>query len=149
MQTKQIFTVITILLLTSLGVMAQRNTLSNPNVIIAPGGESSLKIDLDNDSEVVAVQFTINLPESIWLGDATTTERTYSHIISTSEKFYEGSHAYTCILMSPDNAAISGSTGSIMSIKLYSDENLKEGTILEPAFSNVAIVTRDGSNIAT
>ncbi|MDE6697616.1 MAG: hypothetical protein K2K25_12120 [Muribaculaceae bacterium] len=149
MQTKQILTAITILLLTSLGVMAQRNTLSNPNIIIAPGGESSLQIELDNSSEVVAVQFTINLPESISLGEAATTERTSSHIISSNEKFDEGSHAYTCILMSPNNSAISGHTGSIMSIQLYADENLKEGTVLQPSFSDVAIVARDGSNIAT
>ncbi|MDE5586634.1 MAG: hypothetical protein K2I92_09940, partial [Muribaculaceae bacterium] len=150
MRTKILLTVLTLLILTSFGINAQRNTISTPEIFVAAGQETTLQVNLDNTSDIVAVQFTLSLPEGLTLSnEAKTTDRTSSHFISANEKVNDGYLSYTYIIMSPDNSIISGRTGAIMTVPLYADGLLKEGTVLHPVFSDVAIVTRDGSNIAT
>lgn len=138
-----------VVLLSALGIEAQTNTLSTPDVSMGSGKEIPLPINLDNTSDIVAVQFTIILPDGLTVredGQCTTTDRTSTHDISFSKK---GNGQYTAIILASDNSIIRGRTGSIMTIPILSDENLKEGTALQPIFSDIAIVTRDGSNVAT
>lgn len=148
METRKLLTVMAIVLLSALGIKAQTNTLSTPEVTMGSGKEIPLPVNMDNTSDIVAVQFTLSVPDGLTVREdgIGTTGRTSSHDISFSKKS-EGS--YKVIILSSGNSIIKGSSGSIMTMPIYSDENLKEGTAMQPVFSEVAIVTRDGSNVAT
>lgn len=148
METKKLLTILAVVFLSALGIKAQTNTLSTPDVTMGSGKEIPLPINLDNLSDIVAVQFTISIPDGLTVREngISTTDRSSAHDISFSKKS-DGS--YKVILLSSDNSIMRGRTGSIMTIPILSDENLKEGTVLLPSFSDVAIVTRDGSNVAT
>ncbi|MBD5358801.1 MAG: hypothetical protein HDR88_17740 [Bacteroides sp.] len=161
MQTRYLFSIL-FLLLSTMVMKAQKNTLSTPDVVLGAGKEIPLRINLDNTADVVAVQFTISLPEGLWINnfwnetlqnwqDALTTDRTDSHTVAMNHVGLDdnGYAQFKAVLLSSDNTPIKGRTGAIMTIQLYADENLKEGTELHPIFSDVAIVANDGSNLAT
>lgn len=148
MQTRHILSMLLVLLLSTIGVKAQTNTLSTPDVSLGAGKEIPFRVNLDNTADIVAVQFTITLPEGIWLypDNAETTERTANHTLAMRDI---GDRRYKTVIMANDNSPISGRTGAIMTVPLYADNEAEDGAVFQPVLSDVAIVTRDGSNLAT
>ena len=148
MQTRHLLSLLFILLLSSMGVNAQKNTLSTPDVSLGAGKEIPLRVNLDNTADIVAVQFTLTLPEGLWLDPnrVEATERTDSHTISMRDV---GDRRYKAVIMSTDNSAITGRTGAIMTVPMSVYNEAEDGAVFQPVFSDVAIVARDGSNLAT
>ena len=63
---KRLFTALTLLLFCGSALFAQ-NTLTVPSVTIAKGKSMSLPVRMNNTADIVAVQFTLTLPDGITL----------------------------------------------------------------------------------
>ena len=61
---KRLFTALTLLLFCGSALFAQ-NTLTVPSVTIAKGKSMSLPVRMNNTADIVAVQFTLTLPDGI------------------------------------------------------------------------------------
>jgi len=67
MNTKHFILSIWLMLLCAVTAAAQKNTLSIPDVSVAPGKTISLPINIDNTADIVAVQFTMSVPDGVTL----------------------------------------------------------------------------------
>ena len=89
---KRLFTALTLLLFCGSALFAQ-NTLTVPSVTIAKGKSMSLPVRMNNTADIVAVQFTLTLPDGITLDteNCVLAERAAGHSLtmrSIGEKRY-------------------------------------------------------------
>lgn len=148
MRTKHIFTTILCLLLTVWSAVAQSNTLTIPDVSIAPGREILLPVNLDNTADIVGVQFSLTVPEGLAIDPdrAALSGRANHHELTMA---WMKDNRYLAIVYSSENAAINGRSGVLLSIPLYAKENVEEGSIMQLTLSDVALAGTDGSNLVT
>ncbi len=135
----------------SLSVMAafaQGNTLSVPDVSVAQGRTIDLPINMDNTSDVVAVQFTLFVPEGITIdpSSAAVSERAESHTVTMKKV---DANEYMAMVFSADNSVITGRTGKLITAKLTAATDMYEGTELQFVLKDVILSARDGSNIVS
>lgn len=128
--------------------IGQTNTISIPDVFVAKGKSINLPINLDNTTDVVAIQFTISVPDGLTLNTATAalTDRSDEHSVTLQSV---GSNKYMAMVFSSKNKAIKGRTGKLLSVSLTASNSLEEGTEHQLSLSDVVIGARDGSNLAT
>ncbi len=102
------------------------NKLSIPDVLIQRGGSIDLPVNLENDDQIVALQFTLTVPNgfSLDVNSTRTTERSSGH--SLRVKKMQGND-YLCMVYSADNAELSGNRGAVMYVKLKAPNNATEG----------------------
>lgn len=148
MKTKNLISTLTLLLLCVLTASAQTNTLGIPNVTVAAGKQISLPVNLDNTADVVAVQFTLTVPQGITLkpSAAILTERVDGHSVTMRSI---GSGKYMAMVFSGSNKPLVGRTGILMSVPLTAASWLDDGTELQLTMSDVVISAADGRNIVT
>lgn len=147
MRLKYLFTFIGVLLAGFSNALAQ-NTLSIPDVSVVPGKSVTLPVNLDNTADVVAVQFTLTVPDGITLtmpSDALS-DRTDDHSANFQKT---GTNQYMAMIFSPKNSAFKGRTGKLLSLYLKVSSSLEEGVILPLILSDVIIGGRDGTNLTT
>ncbi len=137
-----------VLLLSVLTVVAQNNTLSIPDVTVEQGKSISLPVNMDNTADVVAVQFTISVPDGITLeaSSAALSDRSDGHTLSMRQIAVG---KYMAMMFSDENKAVIGRTGRLMNVSLKADISIEEGTVLPLQLSDVVISAIDGSNLAT
>ena len=128
--------------------VGQTNTISIPDVSVAKGKSINLPINLDNTTDVVAVQFTLSVPNGLTLNTATAalTDRSDEHSVTLQSV---GSNKYMAMVFSSKNKAIKGRTGKLLSVSLTASNSLEEGTEHQLSLSDVVIGARDGSNLVT
>lgn len=148
MSYKRLLLVICILLVGLSTALAQHNTLTIPDVTVAKGKTISLPIYLDNTADVVALQFTLTVPDGISVNSssATLTERSDGHAVVLKNV---GSNKYVAMVFSSKNTALKGRTGQIMSVPLTASNAVEEGMVYPLTLSDVVIAAHDGSNLAT
>ena len=142
---KRLFTIISFLLLCGFAAFAQ-NTLTIPSVTIAKGKSISLPVRMNNTADIVAVQFTITVPDGITLdaAKATLAERAKGHSLTMRQT---GVNQYMAVLFSGKNAPISGSAGKLLSVDLTASSAVEEGAELPLTISDVVMSGRDGTNL--
>lgn len=128
--------------------LGQNNTITIPDVSVAKGKSISLPINMDNTADVVAVQFTLTVPDGMTLNPATAslTDRSDEHTVRFQAV---GSNKYMAMVFSSQNKAIKGRTGKLLSVSLSASTSLEEGTEHSLSLSDVVIGARDGSNLVT
>ena len=147
MRTKSLFISIFFLLLGVFAARAQENRLSVPQVTVAPGETIALPINLDNTADIVALQFTLTLPDGFSLsGQGSLSERLGKHQMKMSPV---GKKQYMVMIFSPTNAFVVGRTGKVMSLPLSADGSLTVGEAFPLTLSEVVISGKDGSNLLT
>lgn len=148
MQARHFALTIFALLAGVLSALAQGNTLSIPDVSVAQGRSIDLPVNLDNSEDVVAVQFTLYVPEGISLDAATAalTDRSDGHSVTMKQM---AANKYMAMVFSPTNKPLKGRTGSLLSVGLTADERLGDDSQLRFVLEDVVISARDGSNVAT
>lgn len=116
---------------------------------IAAGETKDLSIDLENtDMEVTCVQFDLRLPEGLSLAieddeyAIDITDRTTFKKHSLDANFTGG--AYRFLLASSKNAALTGTSGSIITASIVADANFTTGTI---SVENITIVSPDEKEV--
>lgn len=147
MRTRYLITLLATLLLGVQNTLGQ-NTLTIPDLTVMLEQPATLSVELDNKDEVVALQFTLTVPEGISL-DATTakmSDRSNGHNVTMRKT---GDNAYTAMVASGQNKAVKGSTGILMTIGFTALSPLKPGDKASLALTNVIISGKDSRNIAT
>lgn len=147
MSIKKITTTIAILLLNTIFTFAQ-NILSVPEITVAAGETIGIPIHLDNTADVVAVQFTLELPEGITLAPSTAkmSERADGHTVTMRRT---ASGKYMAMIFSSRNNPFKGRTGKIMTVNLSAGPSMEYGSVHTMTLSDVVIGGRDGANLAT
>ncbi|MCQ2255789.1 MAG: hypothetical protein MJZ29_09855, partial [Bacteroidaceae bacterium] len=145
---RNIFRILCLLLLCNVAALAQTNTLTVPDVSVPKNGTISLPVQLDNTSDIVAVQFTLTMPEGFVLseGQCALTERADGHAVRMKNM---GNRRYMVMIMSGDNKYIKARTGSLLTVPLSPEYELMEGSEHQMALSDVVITSKDGKNVAT
>lgn len=148
MKYKHLISTVCVLLLGITSALSQNNTMTIPNVSVATGNSISLPVNMDNTADIVAVQFTLSVPDGLTLNtsSATLTERADEHSITFQNI---GGNKYMAMVFSSKNKAIKGRTGKLLSISLTASTSLEEGTEHQLTLSDVVIGARDGANLTT
>lgn len=148
MKIKSILTSLCLLLFFVATVRAQKNTLTIPDVTVAQGGSIDLPVHLDNTADIVAVQFTLVVPNGVTLQTETArlTERSNGHSLTFKAM---GSNKYKAMLFSSQNNPLVARTGKLLSVVLKASTTMKEGEVLPLQLSDVVIADQTGSNLAT
>ena len=132
-------------LLMSLHVSAY-NRLSIPDVLMERGGSIDLPVNLENDDQVVALQFTLTVPDGFTLdvNSAQLTERSSGHLLRV--KNMQGND-YMCMVYSVDNTELSGNKGAVMTVKLKAPNSVNEGDVFPMTISDAAASDIDMNNV--
>lgn len=148
MKTRHYISIVMLMLLNILAASAQTNTLTIPEVTAAAGKTISLPVNLDNTADIVAVQFTLTVPEGITIqpSSASLTERADGHAITMQPV---GANKYMTMIFSSTNKAIKGRTGKLMSVNLTASSALAEGSEHQLTLTDVVIGAANGDNLAT
>lgn len=146
---KKIFLLMLFSLVGLIPALAQnRNVLNIPDFSIANSNSVVLPIDLENTSDVVAVQFTMQVPSgiSIDVNSATlSTTRKNGHNMTFRSM---GGNKYMCIINSTRNKVLSGREGILLTVALTKTSTAT--TFSCPiTLSDVVIATADGTNVLT
>lgn len=145
---RNIFRILCLLLLCNVAALAQTNTLTVPDVIMNSTGRVMLPIQLDNTSEVVAMQFTLTIPEDFTIEgyNLELTDRMDGHSIRTKQM---SDGRYMVMVMSGENKAIKGNTGTLYEVPLCVIGCPAERSVHQMGISDVVITNANGDNVAT
>lgn len=104
------------------------NKLSIPDVVVGQGATIALPVNLENDDPVVAVQFTLTVPDGFTVNTSTSrlTERKADHTLRI--KRMQGND-YLCMIYSPANTALNGNRGSVLNIMLTAPSQAPVGDV--------------------
>ena len=147
MRTRYIFTLLATLLLGVHTTFGQ-NTLTIPDLTVMLEQPAALSVELDNKDEVVALQFTLTVPEGISLDVSTAkmSDRSNGHNVTMRKT---GDNAYTAMVTSGQNNSIKGHSGQLMTLGFTALSPLKPGDNASLALTNTIITGKDSRNIAT
>jgi len=114
------------LLLTGLPANAY-NQLTIPDVSVGQGATIALPVNLENDDQVAALQFTLTVPDGFTVNTAASslTERRADHAMRISR--IQGND-YLCMVYSPSNAALAGNRGTVVNIALTAPSQVTVGS---------------------
>lgn len=128
---KQWSLLLTLLCITLTGLHAHAyNKLSIPDVTVGQGTTIALPVNLDNDDPVVALQFTLTIPEGFKINTSflEPTNRADDHVLRAQ---YMGDHKYECMLYSPSNAPLNANHGTVFNMMLTASAQVDEGAEFE------------------
>lgn len=148
MKYRYLLSTVCFLLMGVVSALGQNNTITIPDVSVAKGKSISLPVNMDNTADVVAVQFTLTVPNGLSLSPATATltDRSDEHAVTFRAI---GSNQYMAMVFSSKNKPIKGRTGRLLSVSLTASSSLEEDTEHQLTLSDVVIGARDGSNLVT
>ena len=114
MKYRHLLSIVCILLAGITTASGQHNTLEIPDVSVAKGKTISLPVNMDNTADVVAVQFTLTVPDGMTVNtsSATLTERSDEHSVTFKSI---AAKKYMAMIFSSKNNAIKGRTGKLLS----------------------------------
>ena len=132
-----------------IGLYAQTNNkLMVTDVEVKRGSVVPLAVEMDNTDAIVAVQFTLQLPEGVSLNTSRTekSSRLTTHTVSVREV---EPRKYIFFIMSANNDAINGHSGKLFTIDLNADRSLQTGSTLSMTISEAVLSLRSGENVLT
>lgn len=147
MKAKKTFLLLLALLCSVLTVSAQEvNRLSVSEKRMQRGTETQLTIDMDNLSEIVAVQFTLTLPSGFTItpSSAIITGRGAGHMVTARNM---GNNRYKFAILSSTNSPLKGIKGSLVSVNLKANSTLDEDKDYEIIISDAVMGVKSGANV--
>lgn len=132
------------------------NKLSIPDVFVTQGGSIDVPVNLENDDQVVALQFTLTVPNGITIdvNSSQLTNRAPDHSIHIVKKH---ENDYLCLVFSNNNTAFTGNNGAVINLAVslpnqVSDGDtfplvLKDAVASDAAMNNVLTESSAGSII--
>lgn len=131
------------------GLTAQAdNILSLPRIAVDYNKTIQLPLALDNTTDVVAVQFTIEVPSGVTLdpSSAALTERADGHVVSVRRM---ATGRYMGMIYSSKNKPLRGRSGSIMTINLTANTTIHDGAEYPLTLSGVLISNSEGMDVSS
>ncbi|MBO7558706.1 MAG: T9SS type A sorting domain-containing protein [Bacteroidaceae bacterium] len=147
MITRYFITLLATLLLSVESAFGQ-NTLTTPDVSVTLGSSATLPVNLYNKDEVVALQFTLTVPEGISINtrSAKMTERADGHSVTVRKT---GGNTYTAMVVSGQNKPIKGNSGTLLNLGIEASSPLSPGDEVRIALSDIIITGKESENIAS
>lgn len=149
MKCKMIFMLLWGMLLSSLPMVAQQvtNKIYIPEVECGRGKTINVAVALDNDSEIVALQFNLLRPSySTLVSDSwELTDRKSDHVLSVRRSGKE----YLFVVYSPTNAPLRGNSGNIINFSMKIPENWEVGNKYPFEMTEPILSIRNGDNVLT
>ena len=143
---KYILSLLTSLLIGVTSLTAQNeNRLMVADVSALPGAHVQVPVLVENSSEVVAVQFTLSVPDGSSISYLSS-PRISDHTVSLRP---QTSGDYLCLVLSPSNAAITNSTDTLLVLDMAVSDDYEEGSVHAFALTDVVLTAHDGSNCLT
>lgn len=131
-------------------VFSQTNKLYISPTDCPLGKTTQVKMQMDNRSEVVAIQFNLHIPDVVTLESANgiqlTEERKDDHSISVTPK---GNNNYLVVVMSGNNKPFKLVSGAVIQIPLVVPDNLEVDKEYPFELTNVILADRNGKNVMT
>ncbi len=126
----------------------ENNVFYIPDVIATPSKQSVLPVYLDNTSEIIKVQFTIDLPIGMYLesDNINIGIRAEDHIVDISQT---NDYQYVCEMYSPTNQALKGYTGKLFDIAFNISNTLPDGSVHQMVLSDVVLNDITTNNVVT
>lgn len=126
----------------------QKNVLTVPDVTMGQGGSISLPVLVTNTTDIVAVQFTITVPDELTLSASTTklTDRADGHTVTMRAI---DSHKYMAMVHSAQNKPLKLRTGALLTVKLHASSSAEEGREYTLSLSDVVLANAKGDNMLT
>lgn len=140
------------MLITLMGVTGsnaqETNRLIIPDLTALAGKTIALPLCVDNNSEIVAVEFDLQIPEgsSLMPESKVLTNRATDHEVVFRKK---ADNIYHGIIYSPTNNAILGRTGQLMSVNMQVSDAYEESSQHCFKLTNVVLASRNGNNVLT
>lgn len=132
------------------GLTAQiENKLTMPVVQAGAGSEAGVPVYLNNDQELVAVQFTLRFPAGFSLSDTTRielTDRKANHTVSVKKL---ANNEFLFVVFSANNTPLRGNTGVLLHIPVLVPDTCTDGTMHPFVFTQQILSSRTGQNILT
>lgn len=124
------------------------NVLHIPDVIATPSKTAVLPVYMDNTSEIVSVQFTIDVPDGMNLQteDIIVGIRGEDHVVSLTNI---SANKYRCELYSPTNMPLRGYTGKLFEIEFSISNSMQNGSTLPMTLSDVILGDIITNNVMT
>lgn len=125
-----------------------RNVLSVPDFTVANAQDIILPIDLESTSDVVAVQFTMQVPSGVSIDASSATlndARKNGHNMTFRSM---GGNKYMCMINSARNRVLSGREGVLLTVPLRKTSS-QTSFNCPITFSEVVVATADGTNVLT
>ena len=122
------------------------NKLSIPDVLMERGGSVDLPVNLENDDQIVALQFTLTVPDGFTLdvNSAQLTERSSGHLLRV--KNVQGND-YLCMVYSVDNTEIIGNKGTVMRVTLTAPNSVNGGDVFPMTISDAVASDANMNNL--
>lgn len=146
MKTRQYISLLLTLFL-SLGAFAQTtNVLSVQELAMSLEEERDLIINMQNEGEVVAVQFTLEIPAGFILRSnfAQLSNRGKDHLITARSM---GGNKILVMAYSPTNSSFQGQSGELLHIPIASSDSLVDGQEYTIKIQDAVMSTRSGENL--
>ena len=153
------FAAVVMSLLTCHLSQAQTNILRIPEVAAPAGKTISMPVELENTSEIVAVQFDVAVPYNLTSENPVmlNQSRMNGHEVTTRlmSSYYSNINGitykrYRFMVYSSDNAAIQGSSGNLLTLQFELPDNLTNGQQLPINIVGTPILSdRNGQNVLT
>lgn len=119
----------------------QTEYFSASSVKVMTGKQQEVNIALDNESEIIMIEFELQLPSGItiakdeddeFLTELVSTRVAKSHTLEVADK---GDGKYKFLLYSSSNTPIKGNNGDLITFTINCDKNVAEGTYQAKATS--------------
>lgn len=122
------------------------NKLYIPSLTACAGSTASIPIYVENTTEIVAVQFTLQVPDGSALAatSAALTSRAADHTVTMRQA---APQEYLCVIYSPTNSAIMGRSGKLMTVDMQVADTYVEGSSHGLRLKDAVLSLRDGSNV--
>ncbi len=146
MKEKAIY-ILLLLVAMTLGAKAQ-NTISVAHLTGGQGKDVMIPISMDNNEDVVALQFDLQLPFAKTSGKqpTLTNRNTNGHTVSVRGM---GSNRYRVVIVNMSNKPIAGSGGVLLNFPMTVPTGLDPESVHAITLSDVVITNRNGDNIQT
>lgn len=124
------------------------NKLYIPDVLMEQGGSIALPVNIENDDQIVAVQFTLTVPDGFFISPSTSTltDRADGHVLRV--KNVKGND-YLCMIYSPDMTPLRGNRGTVLNLMLHAPTNANQDQSYAMVMTDAALSDADMNNVLT
>lgn len=130
-------------------VKAQTNKLYIPSITIQKDRTVQIPVCVDNTSDIVAVQFTLELPAQLALrpeGAVMSEDRSDGHEVIARKV---GNNKYTFLVHSAQNNPLKGRTGTVLTVPLYGKDAIEENESYQITMTGAVLSVKSGRNVLT
>lgn len=124
----------------------ETNKLSVSEKKMQRGSESSLTIEMDNLNEIVAVQFTLTVPDGFTINpsSAIIAGRGFDHMLTVRKI---GDRQYKFAILSPTNTPLKGIKGPLAIVNIKANSSLEEDNDYNISVSEAVMSLKSGENV--